>query len=282
MLNDRQDDRGPMKSHDSEASTRKGGIQSVERAFQILQVISEAGAALRLSEIVRLTGFASNLIHAYLISLRNVGMVSQEPESGRYGLGERAIHLGLAALSRMDYFSLAEDAMHALRDTLGESVWLTVWNETGPIIVAKVEGRHKYPFEVKIGTKLHATITATGRTLLAHIPKSVWQSVVDEERKSLGRLAPSLRALDKILKQIRQDGIATYSNIAVPLHSLAMPGFSALAAPVFDHKRDVKAALTVLGKTDNFDVALDGINAKILKDAADRLSNRLGYKGSPQ
>ena len=256
------------------------GIRSVDNAFSVLAALVTAGRALRLKEIEAATGLPRNLAHAYLVSLRRVGVVIQDPQTARYDFGGTALQIGLSALSRMDFLASARSVMDRLAEKIGESIWLSVWSERGPVIVAKVEGRHASPFEIRIGAIADVTVTATGRTFVAHIKPAIWQPIARRERARLGTLAPTSEQLLEYLEDIRKSGVGSRDEIVVPQQNIVLRQFSALAAPVFDHSRSIKAVLTVIGLTELFDCSPNSTNAGLLKEAARELSSRLGHRPS--
>ena len=251
------------------------GIQSVDKTFDILRALISSGEALRLADIARATGLARNHAYAYLVSLQRVGAVTQDPETSRYDLGDTTLQLGLAALSRLDFMVIARRFMEELAQEIGESVWLSVWNSRGPVVVAKIEGAHASPFEIRIGTLVDLTTTATGRTFLAHLDPQIWRSLVRKERQRIP-YAPSAEDLDSLLKQAKQLRVTDRPEVVIS-RDIILRQFASLASPVFDHTGSIKAVLTVIGRNGLFNVAVNGGNAAAVKAAAAKLSARLGY-----
>src|SRR5215471_19622046 len=70
-----------------------GGVQSIERAFDLLEMMADAGGALGLSELSTLSGLPLPTVHRLMRTLVNRGYVRQEA-SRRYTLGSRLIRLG--------------------------------------------------------------------------------------------------------------------------------------------------------------------------------------------
>ena len=77
-----------------------GGIRSIEKGALILRCMRDAGGPLRLSDLARRAGMSRSMAHGYLVSLVRAGLVEQDRDTGRYDLGEDALQLGLAALTR--------------------------------------------------------------------------------------------------------------------------------------------------------------------------------------
>src|SRR3712207_8743538 len=75
------------------------GVQSLERAFTLLELMAEDGGELPLSRLAIGSGLPLSTIHRLIRTLVARGYVRQLP-SRRYVLGPRLIHLGEFA-SRM-------------------------------------------------------------------------------------------------------------------------------------------------------------------------------------
>src|SRR5271169_4650861 len=65
-----------------------GGVQSIERAFDLLEMLADAGGALGLSELSTVSGLPLPTVHRLMRTLVNRGYVRQEA-SRRYTLGSR-------------------------------------------------------------------------------------------------------------------------------------------------------------------------------------------------
>ena len=68
-------------------------MQSIERAFDLLEMLADAGGALGLSELATTSGLPLPTVHRLMRTLVNRGYVRQET-SRRYTLGSRLIWLG--------------------------------------------------------------------------------------------------------------------------------------------------------------------------------------------
>ena len=92
----------------------------------------------------------------------------------------------------------------------------------------------------------------------------------------LARPAPRpLQRLDTALKaqlaEARERGVSRAVDGAVP-------GVSAMAAPVFDERGNMVLSLTAIGPSAIFDTRLDGVVSAALRGAAKMLSRQLGAR----
>src|SRR5215471_15309716 len=93
-VNDSTQDTGLAAASQNGASRgAAGGVQSIERAFDLLEMLADAGGALGLSELSTISGLPLPTVHRLMRTLVNRGYVRQEA-SRRYTLGSRLIRLG--------------------------------------------------------------------------------------------------------------------------------------------------------------------------------------------
>src|SRR5262245_60544438 len=85
----------PARSNPSDGGA-SGGVQSVERAFDVLEIMATASDAISLSQLAASTGLPLPTIHRITRTLVNLGYVRQFP-SRQYALGPKLIRLGESA-----------------------------------------------------------------------------------------------------------------------------------------------------------------------------------------
>ncbi|WP_172716842.1 MULTISPECIES: IclR family transcriptional regulator [Neorhizobium] len=249
--------------------TKGAGIQSLEKGLKVLTAIQHAGRALRLNDIAAAAGMTPSMAHGYLVSLVRTGFAAQDRLSGLYDLGDSALQLGLASLSRTDFLSLARATISQLAVELGETVTLAVWNGDAPVVVDKIEGRSDSVYEIKVGSLVRLWPTATGRVFMANLPNVEWEHHLRAMMRQGGEAEASAARFITELTDVRREGYAATLPATVP-------EFSAVAAPVFDHRAHLKAVITVLGRQDGFDIAPSGLPLTATLRAARSLSMRLG------
>lgn len=247
-------------------------IQSVERGFGLIRCLELAPGPLSLKELAACAGMPASKAHLYLVSFRRAGLVRQE-STGQYALGPYALQLGLAALRKLDVISLARPVLHSLKDQASEAVYLAIWGNLGPCIVAKVDGPRQIPMTLQIGYVLPLLTTATGRVFLSHLPPAATRDIVTrEEREQAARKAIfSEKVVENIIRGTNARGLAKTD-------SLLNSGFTALSSPVFNHDNTICAAMTLLGPSGLADVAYTGRNARLLRQATRSLSRQLGWQ----
>ncbi|WP_084698502.1 IclR family transcriptional regulator [Muricoccus aerilatus] len=229
-------------------------IQSVVIGFRLIEALEFSGGPMTLKDLAAAADMPPSRAHAYLASLRAVGLVLQEEEGGRYDLGPRALSLGLAALGRLDVRDAALMAMRGFRNETGEAVHLSVWSGQSPVIVSRLDGRRGVSLAIRLGFALPLERSASGRVFLAYHAEA----------------GPPGRGVARAVEAVRRDGIAITDG-------LLNAGFAALSVPVFDHAGDLAAAMTTLGAAGHLDITPDGPTAVRLRAAGEAASAALGH-----
>ena len=249
------------------------GIQSVEYAFRILQVMQAAAGPLAIKDIAAALDEQPSKIHHYLVSLSRAGVVAQRQASERYVLGDVALQLGLAALTLLDPSEMAFEAAQAFREATGESTFVSVFGNRGPTIVRYMEGRRSLIVEVRTGFVLPLLTSATGHVYLSWLPEEQWLSVARLER-------PALKSAAAFQKEVRTAATikATRANGVGSVIGGLLPRVSALSVPIFDRDGRVVMTLSALGWTEEFNADPKGALALELKKAGARISTSLGSR----
>ncbi|MCM8732263.1 IclR family transcriptional regulator [Hephaestia sp. GCM10023244] len=259
----------------TERSRRR--VQSIEVGFRVLRVLRMADGPLPLREIAARAGMPTSKAHLYLVSFVYENMAYQDLQTGYYGLGSFAIQLGLAAIRQLDVVTLASTAMTELRDQTDCAIYLTLWGDRGPCIVAKADGTLQGAFSVRLGYILPLTTSATGFVFLAHLPQYETERALEAQRAydATRKDAPAPIAEDfaENLEKIRQDGYASTVG-------MLNRNFAAIAAPVFDYSNRIAATMTLLGPSDYLGRTRQKELRKLLLNATQSVSQRMGAAGA--
>ena len=246
----------------------KLGIQSAEVAAEVLGALTRLGRPVQLRDLAREAGMPSAKVHRYLVSLVRSNLVAQDPASGRYMIGFQSIAMGLTGLRSLDVVRIAGAALADLRQRTGETAILAIWTDAGPIVVQFDEADRPVYMNVKVGSILPLSRTATGLAFAAHLPLEVVSPLIDAHPAH--RLSASDRpAFERRLKQSRSDGLAS-------VHGDLVTGISAVAAPVFDHNGKVAAVIGVIGRQEDVTAALPKVIGPAIKAISVELTVKIG------
>ena len=143
------------------------GVQSLDRAFLLLELMADAGGEVAISRLAADSGLAVSTIHRLVRTLVARGYVRQLP-SRRYVLGPRLIHLGERS-SRV-LATWAEPHLSRLVDTIGETANMAMLDGDRVVYAAQVPSRHSMRMFTEVGRRVHLHCTGVGKVLLAQMP----------------------------------------------------------------------------------------------------------------
>ncbi|MDF1603428.1 IclR family transcriptional regulator [Nocardioides sp. YIM 152315] len=144
-----------------------GGVQSVVRAFEVLEVMAERGP-MRLSRLAQQSGLPLSTVHRLVATLSDLGYVRADGKT--YSLAPRLIHLGERASRMLSRWSLPH--LTSLVDELGETANLAMLDGDRIVYVAQVPSRHAMRMFTEVGRRVLPHCTAVGKALLAGLPES--------------------------------------------------------------------------------------------------------------
>lgn len=221
------------KKADPKAGKSSGsGVQSVERVFELLELVTDAGGDVTLSELSASTDLPLPTIHRLLRTLVSLGYARQLPNR-RYALGPRLIRIGEGA-SRQ-FGALARPQLKTLVDALGESANMAVLDGDMVVYVAQVPSQHSMRMFTEVGRRANVHDTGVGKAILAQLDD-------DQVREIIGRAGMphsterSLDTIDALLADLalsRERGYAVDDGeheIGVRCFAMAVPSMPVLTA----------------------------------------------------
>ena len=147
-------------------------VASVEKAFRVLDAISDAKSELGLSEVAARTGIGKSAAQRFLYTLQALGYLNQDAVSKGIAC-HPSCWLCRVRTSRAD--ALKEKA-HAILEEANrrceETINLTVLDGTEVTYILRFPSKHVVSVNLTVGTRLPAFCTAPGRVLLAHMERS--------------------------------------------------------------------------------------------------------------
>jgi IclR family transcriptional regulator, acetate operon repressor len=143
----------------------RAGVQSLDRAFAILEIMADAGGVIGLSQLAAETKLPLATIHRLVRTLLDLGYVRQEP-SRQYSLGPRLMRLAESSTKRLS--TIASPYMTRVVDALGESVNLAVLDGDEIVYVAQVQPSTNFMrMFTEVGRRTMPHTTAVGKAILA-------------------------------------------------------------------------------------------------------------------
>lgn len=147
----------------------KTGVQSVERAFSLLELIADAGGRSTLSELAERADLPMPTIHRLLRTLVNLGCARQLPDRG-YALGPTLMRLGDLAGRQLG--DIVRPHLRTLVTTLGETANIAVLDGDMMVYAAQVPSSHSMRMFTEVGRRVHPSATGVGKAVLPSLEES--------------------------------------------------------------------------------------------------------------
>lgn len=146
---------------------RSGSVQSIARAFTLLETMADNGGTMGLSQLADESGLPLPTIHRLVRTLVELGYLRQD-ESRRYVLAPKLIRLGETSASMLGTW--ARPHLEALVESLGESVNLAMLDGDQVVYVAQSQSRHSMRMFTEVGRRVLPHCTAVGKVMMASMP----------------------------------------------------------------------------------------------------------------
>jgi DNA-binding IclR family transcriptional regulator len=145
------------------------GAQGVHRVADLLRAIASHDAAgARLLDLARQCRLEPPTTHRLLKALDAEGLVARDPSARTYTLGPLTFELGLAAAHHFRARDLCAQALQAIAEHTGDTVFLSMRSGLDTVCIDRREGR--FPIKtltLDVGTRRPLGLGAGGLALLA-------------------------------------------------------------------------------------------------------------------
>jgi IclR family transcriptional regulator, KDG regulon repressor len=256
---------------DEAEDRRRGGVQSLGRAFAILEQVARHREGISLAELAKLVGLHTSTTFHLAKTMVSLGYIRQERETKRYRVGRPLFALAASALDEIEMVNLATPIMEDLSRETGETSHFAVRMGDSVVVIARTSGPGAFQLTDRVGVVRPAHCTALGKIILAGLRP-------DQLKRFLERveLVPSTKksitdpnVLLREIAEIRRSAVAVDDGEF-------NPEVRCIAVPVYNFTGDVVGALGVSGPIWRMTDQLLQSRAKSVKAAASRLSNDFG------
>jgi DNA-binding IclR family transcriptional regulator len=247
------------------------GIRAVERAVRVLGVIADSPEPQSLTAIAAAADLGPSTTLRLLRTLQGLDMVQTVKGGERYLLGFRVLRFSQALLKQLDIVTLATPFVVALRNECDENAGLDMRDGDYWVPVVRLEAKHRLQIVSHVGQRFPLYTGASGKVLLSGMPDG---DIDDYLRRTplvaLSDTTPTTsQAVWAQVRRVRTEGYTVSLNERGE-------GGAAISAPVFNHHRQVVAALKLGGAVTRFTPDRLEKNIPMVCQTARELSQRLG------
>jgi DNA-binding IclR family transcriptional regulator len=235
------------------------------RGLSLLDAFSAGEPELSLGELSARTGLPKPTAHRLLGELVDWGALERSGR-GTYRLSAKLFMLGQLVPRHRLLRQAALPHLEGLLQASKENVHLAVPDDVHTLFLEKLSGNESMVTQSRVGGRLPAHCTATGKVFLAWGGRDRFRHVVSA---GLSRLTPRTIVLPGLL---HRDMERTYERGVGINREEAEPGVAAVAAPVLGSRGQVIAAVSIAGRAHRLDIDRCAV---AVRNAARAMSERL-------
>ncbi len=254
-------------------SQAQSGVQSIERALDIIEAVAAEESGLNLTEISKRTQLHKSTAYRIIETLTGRGYLAKTQE-GNYRIGLKLIEAVSYYINSLELQTEARPYVAKLSARFGLTSHLGVLDGEYVVYVEKMDVFSSVRMYSQIGLRMHAYCSSLGKCLLAGCSK---QELSDAMKDcSFIRFTPNTIAnMDELkaeLAKVRKQGWAMDDEE----YEI---GNRCIAAPIYDYCGDIVAAISVSGSTHLIPNERIEEIAEVVKETALEISHGLGYTG---
>jgi DNA-binding IclR family transcriptional regulator len=243
---------------------------ALEKGFDIVELLATAPEGLTSSELAQKLGRSLSEIFRILVVMERRNWLHKSSETDRYRVSYHVLETAFRASPVQALGTTAAPEMYALSHATVQSCHMVVLSDSAGLIVLQQDSPAHSGFAVRLGTRIHASRSASGRVLLAFSDANTVEKVL-----TAIKLAPAdLKELKNRLEVIRERGY----EIRPSIRSM---GVTDISYPIFSFDGRICATLsmpflTVIDGTQKVDIEHA---RQHVERSAHKISNGLGWFG---
>lgn len=216
-------------------------VPAADQTLRILSYLARQRGPVPARTIATALGIPRSSVYHLLSALQQHQFVVHLPEDRRWGLGLAAFELAGGYARQEPLARLGRPVLADLVDRTHESAHLAVMHGRDVLYIVEERAAHRPALVTDVGVRLPAHLTATGRAMLAALPREQVRALYPDaasfpDRTGRGPRRP--RELREVLREVRARGHATEDG-EVTL------GLASVGVAVLDHVGWPVAAIAV-------------------------------------
>jgi DNA-binding IclR family transcriptional regulator len=259
-------------SHEQE--TRKYRVPAVQRAFAILDTLSESSFGLTVRELSQLHKLPYSTCFYLLETMRQCGYVERDEDSKKYSLGYKLLFMGGGGVSQgsPDLRSTAAPILAELVESTRLTGHIAVLDRDEAIYIEKFESPGFIRLHTWVGKRNCLHSSAVGKALIVHLPESEVRQLLPAAKltRRTDRTITTLEGLLEDLALSRQRGY-TIDDVEDEYEGRGV------AAPVFSAEGRVVGSIGLAGSISQ--IRREDLEplGEAIRSTAQKISVRLGY-----
>ena len=249
-----------------------GASPAAVQVLAVLRFLAGQRGPVAATVIARELRLPRSSVYQHLRALQHEGLVVHLPEERRYALGVAAFELSSGYLRQEPLARAGSRLLAALVDRIGESAHLAVLHGRDVIYLLEERAPHRPALVTDVGVRLPAHLTASGRAMLALLPRAQVRALFPDAASLTDRSARGPRTparLRAVLDEVRRRGHGFEDGEVTE-------GIASVAIAFTDRSGWPQAAVTVSFPASSYPPEAWGGLAEQVRGSAEELARRMG------
>ena len=250
-------------------------LQTLHRAMAILDCFTQENTELGVREIARMVNLSSSATGRLLGSMKEMGILSQNPETRAYSMGAKVLTWAGVYNALLDVRNRAFPAIQELHESTRETISLYVLDGIERLCIERLESPQTVRIVTRVGRRLPLYAGSAGKVMLAFLSPQrqaqILQSISLEPLTS--KTITSIEMLRQELVKAREQGFAVS-------YGEWIEDAAGVAAPILNQEGEVIAAISISGPIQRFTDENVTAYCDEVRRVAARISESMGFVGS--
>lgn len=251
-------------------------VPAADKTMEILLCLAREARPLPAAVISRETGIARSSLYHLLAAMAAKGFVTSMEEERLWGIGASAFEIGSAYMRQEQLErrarSVLVNEMKKIKPVTAAVGHVGILHGSDTLYLLKESVGPTLTLVTDVGVRLPASLTASGRAMLAHLSPAQVRALFPTAESFISRTGKgprSLRSLRDLLNTERRQGFASEE-------SFVTEGYASVASPVFDHLGYPTAAFGLTFRQERVDSNSRQRLIASVQDSALALTHRIG------
>jgi IclR family KDG regulon transcriptional repressor len=250
-------------------------VQSLERALNILNKLSEYPDGIPISRLSEHVGLTKSTTHRMLATLANMNYVVKDEKTDKYKLGLQILFLSRNLLNNSNIVNTAKPYLEKLSHEVNETVHLCIEDHGEVIYIDKIESNQTIRMFSRIGSRAPMYCTGVGKVLLSGMDQDYFEELISKID-----FIPKTPTTITSIEVFREEIIKVKCQGYALDNSENETVLRCIASPIYDHKGKIIASFSISGPTTR--ITIEVINTTLIekmKQYSLEISRNLGYTG---
>jgi DNA-binding IclR family transcriptional regulator len=222
-------------------------LQTLTRAIAVLDCFSMERGELGVREVARMLNLSSSAAGRMLVALKELGVLSQNPETRAYSMGPRVLSWAGIYNSSMDIRNRAIKAIEELHESTRQTISLYILEGDERVCIERLESQEGVRIVSRIGRRLPLYAGSAGKAMLAFLPREKQEKILFAAPLSplTSKTITDPAQVQREIELVRERGCAVSFGEWIE-------DAAGVAAPIFNRAGEVIAALSISGPIQRF------------------------------